>query len=374
MNNLTYNSDLERFVEAPKLALDERLLLLARRWLHSFSSPDCGAKGQRPSRSRRALLKIEPRYPIYRGVGARRARWNFSGIDRRGSAATAVTLAVAAFCLLGTFQAEAQIITLEDRNSSTTFDLGTQAGFQDWQVDSVDHLHQQWFWYRVGASGGEVSLDSLGTPLNATSDTNPIDDTRADTFQARYTSAGLFTVNVTYTLRGGLSGSGDSAVNAFITVMNLSASPLDFHLFQYADYDLNGSPSGDSAQISVNSSTGLPNKAVQTKGSTTLSQTIVLPDATHGEVGTFPATRTSLNDGDPTTLSNNFGPTATGDATWAFQWDLTIAPGEETTVQAAASISDGALVPVPEPETWMMVVGGLGMFFLLRRPTMGRVG
>ncbi len=48
--------------------------------------------------------------------------------------------------------AQAAPITLVDHNSSVTIDPDSQAGMHDWVVDGVDHLFQQWFWYRIGSN------------------------------------------------------------------------------------------------------------------------------------------------------------------------------------------------------------------------------
>ena len=56
------------------------------------------------------------------------------------------------------------IYTLSDGNSSFRVDASRQRGAFDWDVDGQDQLNQQWFWYRVGDSGPEASLDTLGCP------------------------------------------------------------------------------------------------------------------------------------------------------------------------------------------------------------------
>jgi hypothetical protein len=88
---------------------------------------------------------------------------------------------------------------------------------------------------------------------------------------------------------------------------------------------------------------------------------VVTPAPSHHEANTFPTTLASLTDGNPTTLNDN--DTATGDATWAFQWDLTIAPGGSSIISKDKHIS-----AVPEPVSIMLLgTAMLGLMHQIRR-------
>jgi len=223
----------------------------------------------------------------------------------------------------------------------------------NWSVDGVNHLTQQWFWYRVGSLGGESPINAIGVPGIVTPD--------ARTLYLTYASP-LFSIEVNYLLTGGTAGSGVSAINESVTVRNLSNNLLDFHLFQYSDFDLNNSPGGDVVQLGKNLS-GKFNQALQVKSGITFSESGVVPGADHGEVNFFNATLTKLNDGLPTTLTDATGPLGPGDVTWAFEWDVQINPNDSFSFSKLKQIT-----VVPEPSTLALTWLGLGIAgFLLRQ-------
>ena len=73
------------------------------------------------------------------------------------------------------------------------------------------------------------------------------------------------------------------------------------------------------------------------------------------------ATITSLTDGLPTTLNDmtSFGP---GDATFAYQWDISMAPGSTFIISKILSV-------VPEPSSAALLSLGILGFGMLRRRT-----
>ena len=96
-------------------------------------------------------------------------------------------------------------------------------------------------------------------------------------------------------LRGGAPGSEVSDMTELISITNLSASPLDFHFFQYADFDLSAA---DSVQF-----TNL-NSVQQSGANTRLTETVVTPIPSHRQGDFFPTILNSLNDAAPTTLND----------------------------------------------------------------------
>lgn len=230
----------------------------------------------------------------------------------------------------------AALFTLTDKNSVAKFDTATQANNFNWQVDGVNQLTQQAFWYRIG-SVAEQSVHSLPISVQGVSDTNF--DGNPDTLFVRYFGGG-FQIDTNYHLQGGSAGSGAADMGEQLAITNSSSSPLDFHFFQYANFDLQAAPAGDSA-VFTNANT-----VDQYKGTIRLTETVVTPPSSHREIAFFNSTLLKLNDAVATTLSDTpigtvVGP---GDMTWAYQWDFLI-PGN-TTVQIS---KDKNLKAVPEP-------------------------
>ncbi len=249
-------------------------------------------------------------------------------------------IVIAASLLLAP-KADAGLFTLTDNNSTAEFNTESSANAFAWRVDGTDHLFQQAFWYRVGNTA-EQSVHSLPIAVEGATDTNF--DGNDDTLFVRYNGQG-FDITVRYSLDGGLPGSGASDMGEQISISNLGPSSLDFHFFQYVDFDLLGTFGGDSAVF-----TNL-NTVRQYEGAIRLTETVVTPVPSHREINSFPITLDNLTDGLPTTLSDTpaigtvFGP---GDVTWAFQWDVMIPPNSTFQISKDKNLSAGV---IPEPAT-----------------------
>ena len=153
---------------------------------------------------------------------------------------TALMLCTAAFISWLVTPAAAAPFTLLDENSEVVIDpdpgLGDDGGVTDWLVDGTDHLFRQWFWYRVGPGGPEAPIDTLGAPTVLTLSTDgELDD---DAAFISYAGPG-FAIEVLYVLTGGTFGSNTSDLAEIIRIRNTGVAPLDFHFFQYSDFDLN---------------------------------------------------------------------------------------------------------------------------------------
>lgn len=197
------------------------------------------------------------------------------------------------------WQSRAQVVTLTDNNSVVQVNTGNSAGMFNWTVGGQNQLYQQWFWFRAGATGPEATINTISAPTITTPD--------AKTLYTSYFN-GAFGVQVNYSLTGGSAGSGYSDVGESIIITNATASALDFHFFQYSDFDLGGTAGGQTVQLGKNTFTGLFNTADQVAPGVAFQESVHTPGAQHGEAGLFPATLNRLNDGIPTTLNDNAGP------------------------------------------------------------------
>lgn len=243
--------------------------------------------------------------------------------------------------------ADATVVTLEDLNSTVKVD--TDSGMLDWEVDGVDNLAKQWFWYRIGDSDREYSINNLsyvGAKVNDTN-WNPGNDNLA----IRYGSQSDFTIDINYHLSGGSTGSYWSDIAETITITNYTSSSLDFHFFQYTDLDLNQTSDDDTCVLAN------PNKVIQADPFICASETVIIPDASYWEIAQYDNTLSKLNDSSPTTLSNQTSP-LTGNVTWAFQWDVEISPKDSPGSTFMIS-KDKLITHTPEPTSLFLLGTGL---------------
>jgi hypothetical protein len=257
-------------------------------------------------------------------------------------------LAALVVAVIAVSPAQAAIHNLSDLNSTAQIDDSSSAGMFTWTVDGTDQMFQQWFWYRIGDTGPESSIHTLGltsaVPLSAR-------DLRV-TYGG--VAAGL-EIEITYTLTGGTAGSGTSDVAETIRIINRGTSAIDFHFFQYSDFDLGGLIGGQTATFIS------PQAFQQSGGGMSFTETVVTPAPDHHEANTFANTLVSLTNGTPTTLNDN--DSAFGDATWAFQWDRIISAGGTLIIS-----KDKNITPIPEPVSMVLLgTAMLGMVQLIRR-------
>lgn len=238
---------------------------------------------------------------------------------------------------------------LTDGNATAMFNPKSEYGLHNFGVDGQDQLWRQTFFYGL-ASGAERNLSTLNSHSTLLS---------ANSLRTIYTYSS-FKIEVNYVLTGGAWGSGSATVGEKIKITNLTGSALDFHFFQYVDFDLGGNGYIDSANL-VQDDQGRFIKAIQENSGYYFASEFVSPGANHAEVGLDQSILNKLNDDCATTLTDHIGPVF-GDAVWGFQWDLNLAANESFTIDINKS-----LYLVPEPSSLAMVLFGAAAFAIRRR-------
>ncbi len=253
-------------------------------------------------------------------------------------------------------QSHAQIYTFSHKNSSMGIDVGSSAGIFSWQVDGVSQLAQSSLFYRVGALGPEAGIQNISAPTV----NQYLNNASFRLLDVTYANSD-YSVRTVYSFAGNDPGTGKANLSETLTVANSSAANMDFHFYQYSDFDLGGVPGGQSVQFSQNTVNGQYYKATQTDGSRSMTETInsAVPPIGHYEAAFFNQTLVKLNDGNPTTLNDNVsaGP---GDVTFAYQWDVTLAPGGSFQISKLIAV-------VPEPSVSALALTGLLALRLIRR-------
>lgn len=289
------------------------------------------------------------------------------------------TLALAAVALgICSSFSHAVVVTLGNGNSSATFhteatDAGT-LGLNNWTVDGTNHMWQQWFWYRTGSQTQEFPVDGSGPLVHASTTSLDLDgDTLDDFMVARYrdaettTTPETFNIEMRYLLTGGTAGSNNSDMVEVIRIQNTSNQPLDFHLFQYVDFDLNDTFADDRIIL-----TGSPvNTATQSDPINIIGETVVTPPPQRWEAAISGVILGDLNDGDIDDLDLTVGPIV-GDATWGFQWDFTggfrIPAGGVAIISKDKNVRPGEGGIVPEPSSVALAsMGAVGFLAALLR-------
>lgn len=237
-------------------------------------------------------------------------------------------------------------VPLTDGNSTAWVDVNSPAGMYQWTVDGINHLNQQWFWYRAG-SGPQLPINTISPAVWSQSAPNKLITTYANT---------IFSVEINYTLTGG--GAGTADIDEGIKLHNFTASPLNFTFYQYSDFNLLNTPGGD--QVMMDSL-----QAYQWKGVTQVAEGIIAPSASAYEANTTGGMGSTLYKlgNVPTLVLNNSG-YASGDVTWAFQWDFLIQPGDDGIITKDKLLN---IYVIPEPSVLALVSFGFAALLLRRR-------
>jgi hypothetical protein len=239
---------------------------------------------------------------------------------------------------------QAQIYNANALGSSIQVDT-TQGsgGLKQWVVGGVNQADQQWLYYRIGGSGPQLGIDQISaSPSVNTSTPGQIDVTYDN---------GNYSAEVKYLITG------SSIINETIVFNNHSGGALDLHLFDYSDFDLNTSDSGQNLGW-FQKGVVIPtiNSFWQTLGSMALTNSLTASSGGNNPTR-YEANATAgallFNITNSTYTLNNTASAGPGDATGALEWDLSLANGSALTISKIIALS------VPEPS--VLALAGMGL-------------
>jgi hypothetical protein len=227
--------------------------------------------------------------------------------------------------------------------TSPTVTAVSGANFRVNGAAGIDHLFENWWWYRVSTDTREYALaNAVGTVVGgntATTTWNVANPAGAAPYN--------FRAELTYTATD--TGTNVGEVRESMVITNTGNATIILSLFNYADFDVGGSAGTDSAVG------GLGGMTI-TDGPWTAE--FQGPGALNYQVTSFATLRGNLTNAVVNNLTNTGLPFGPGDFTGGFQWDLPLSPGQSMTVTERLAI-------VPAPAS--MALLGLGGLLAFRR-------
>jgi MYXO-CTERM domain-containing protein len=265
---------------------------------------------------------------------------------------------------------QAAVFTVTNGNSQISVQANNATpGLTSWVVDGTQHAIQNARWYRVGSSGSEQTLDSIGFVSGSVT---------GNTATVNYLNAAL-SVQLKYVLTGGAAGSGSSLVQETIAVKNLGASQITFNIFDYADFDVN-----NTTLNTANAATG-KNPPITGPTRTTGqffmlegSSTLISSDHNPATQNNSPLTYVGAAVGDPSLILSQLNDASTTDfpslpspdtvmnqnVAWVWQGRVTLNPNASFTLGITHSVTNGIISTTPEPAS-LAAWGGMGLFGLV---------
>jgi hypothetical protein len=170
-------------------------------------------------------------------------------------------------------------------------------------------------------------------------------------------------LSIEYTLSGDGVNSGSADMGESIKVGNAGGSSINLSFYQYSNFDL---LQNNNNSVSILGAPGAFTGALQTTGGpggTGIGEAILGPNANDAEAALVPTTFNKLTAGSYVTLDNttSAGP---GNVTWAFQWNTTLASGDQFDLSKDKGLS---VQLIPEPSTLALIALGMGALGMMLR-------
>jgi hypothetical protein len=219
----------------------------------------------------------------------------------------------------------------------------------NWTVGGVDHVFEHTYYWRDGDSTTVSLLSDIGAPV-----VNLFGSRAAEVIYANDD----LRITISYLLTGSTNGMTSDLVES-VLVESLTG-PMAFRLFQYTDYDLNGTSDNDSATRENSSTIRSTDDDVQTvwavEGGTPIPEFTEISNV-------YPELQDNLLNvagyNLDTAAGDGLGDSESGDIAYAMQWN------RDMTANSAFLMSTNKVVAVPEPGS--MLALGLGAAALLAR-------
>jgi len=271
---------------------------------------------------------------------------------------------IATLLAASAIQSQAQTYTLSARNTSININVdGSAPALTNWQVNGVNQLHQQWFYYSVG-SGPVNSIDTIGTFSSQYQNFG-----NSPFLNQAFSNSTVF-VTTDYTLQSQPVGAPTAKLSTLIGLQNLSGTTQTFHFYIYSDFWLNSIIGNQNVQLSALQ----PYQATQTGNGGQLIATITgisggTADSVEEIAGISDGLQFGLENGNPAPNfsggSHSAGP---GNVDFAYEVDATLASG--------TAISFNELESVPEPSTMALIFSGMlvsGLYYCRQSASLKKV-
>ncbi|MGC3958927.1 MAG: PEP-CTERM sorting domain-containing protein [Verrucomicrobiota bacterium] len=239
--------------------------------------------------------------------------------------------------------ANAASFALTEGNSTFVVDPMSQTGASQWSIGGNNQLNQQFFWYRT-SSGPQYSIENGATTITPTYN-------GADKLSVKYNYGGIFSIDVHYNLNS--LGGNSAQMEQSVGITNLTGGALSINFYQYNDFNLAGTAGSDEVWIENSA-------ALQQEGTLAITESGIDPLAMYFEGNTTGGTSSTLyklNNSANLNLDNTGY--ASGDATWAFQWQFNLSG-----INSGVEILKGqnlAITLIPEPTTLSLALLGLAV-------------